>query len=557
MADVTISIGVATQQARAGLSSLRASFTEMNSAVELAGRYLNSVKRITDELIGTASSYAREVRDLARISGASAEETSRLIQISDDMVISYESLTTAARAAAKNGIEFTTESLARMSAEYLALNPGVERSRYLLDRFGRSGLEMGKLLEQGEDSIRSMSDAVSENLVLTEQQVQAARDLEIAQDNLSDTVEGLKVRLGNQLIPVLTDAGTATMTLLTWEEQLDAQYRSHAGEIERTIPVWEDYARELVRSALASGQLHGMEARKAQALLDGEIAAEHQADALSDLVNELDGTTEAQWATTQQTLAWNEAMGGSTAGLHLTKEQAEKFAPTLNDTLTPAIVDAKTAMQELTTELLFNQAAAGLDAAAALQLAGAMGLVNTQTLNALTRVEELKVQYDANADGAIDATEAASGYTREVTALASAQTGLQQSDPYEDLASGTDQAWAAAEAYRQKVDETITLLDEIDGRTLSVSLNLDTSDLTGLDLSLIDGGQPIARAAGGPVWPGQTFLVGENGPEMLNISAGGMGNVTPIVNNTYNMSFGSGSPSGVMAALDSVRVLYG
>lgn len=557
MADVTITVGVATQQARTGLAQLKSSFTEMNSAVELAVRYLNSVKRVVGELVGTASDYARQVRDMSRVTGASTEETSRLIQVADDMTISYETLTVAARAAAKNGIEFTTESLAKMADEYLALNPGVERSSYLLKHFGRSGLEMGKLLEQGGDAIREMSGSISDNLVLTEQQVRAARELEIAEDNLGDTIEGLKVRMGNYLIPVLVDAGNTTMTLLTWEEQLDAQYRTHAKEIERTIPVWDDYARELVRSALASGQLHGMEARKAQALLDGKIAAENQAAVLEDLVGELDGTTSAQWSATQQTLAWNEAMGGSTAGLHLTAEQAAQFAPVLDDKLMPATVDARTAMQELTKELLFNQAAQGLDAKAALGLAGAMGLVDTKTLNTMTRLEELKVKYDANADGAIDATEAASGYTREVTALASAQLGLQQSDPYEELASDTEQAWAASEAYRKKVDETITLLEQIDGRSLSVKLDLDTSDLTGIDVSLFRDRQPIARAAGGTVWPGQAFLVGENGPEMLNIGANGFGHVTPVVNNTYNMTFGSGSPSGVMAALESVRVLYG
>lgn len=557
MADVTITVGVATQQARTGLAQLKSSFTEMNSAVELAVRYLNSVKRVVGELVGTASDYARQVRDTSRVTGASTEETSRLIQVADDMTISYETLTVAARAAAKNGIEFTTESLAKMADEYLALNPGVERSSYLLKHFGRSGLEMGKLLEQGGDAIREMSGSISDNLVLTEQQVRAARELEIAEDNLGDTIEGLKVRMGNYLIPVLVDAGNTTMTLLTWEEQLDAQYRTHAKEIERTIPVWDDYARELVRSALASGQLHGMEARKAQALLDGKIAAENQAAVLEDLVGELDGTTSAQWSATQQTLAWNEAMGGSTAGLHLTAEQAAQFAPVLDDKLMPATVDARTAMQELTKELLFNQAAQGLDAKAALGLAGAMGLVDTKTLNTMTRLEELKVKYDANADGAIDATEAASGYTREVTALASAQLGLQQSDPYEELASDTEQAWAASEAYRKKVDETITLLEQIDGRSLSVKLDLDTSDLTGIDVSLFRDRQPIARAAGGTVWPGQAFLVGENGPEMLNIGANGFGHVTPVVNNTYNMTFGSGSPSGVMAALESVRVLYG
>lgn len=37
-----------------------------------------------------------------------------------------------------------------------------------------------------------------------------------------------------------------------------------------------------------------------------------------------------------------------------------------------------------------------------------------------------------------------------------------------------------------------------------------------------------ARASGGPVWPGGTFLVGEEAPELLTIGGGGRGMVTPL-----------------------------
>ncbi len=53
--------------------------------------------------------------------------------------------------AAKDGIEPSIENLAKLSDEYLALAPGMERTQFLMDRFGRSGDEMGKLLEKGRD----------------------------------------------------------------------------------------------------------------------------------------------------------------------------------------------------------------------------------------------------------------------------------------------------------------------------------------------------------------------------------------------------------------------
>jgi len=294
---------------KGGLSSVSGlKFTELASVVDLAKQAFQAAKKVVEETVGEFTTYAKTVEDMARVTGSSAEEVSRLIQVSDDLQISTASLEQAMAGAVRKGIDPSVDSIASLADEYLALAPGLERSQFLVEKFGRSGLEMAKLMEQGGDKIRDMGAAVDDSLIITDEAIEANQRYMKAMDDLGDAVQGLKVRLGNSLIPVLTDAGNTAMLLLTWEEQLDAQYRSHASEIERTIPVWEDYARELVRSALAAGQLHGMEARKARALLDGEIAAEHQADALSDLVAELGGVRDGYKGNTEATWEWSDAL---------------------------------------------------------------------------------------------------------------------------------------------------------------------------------------------------------------------------------------------------------
>ncbi len=534
-----------------GLQGLNAGLMNFNAAISAVGAIYGQVSGVVQRLVGDTMEYAAQVRDLSRATGMSAEDTSRLIQVADDMTISYESLGAAARVAAKQGITLSTDALAQMADEYLRLQPGAERSAYLLERFGKNGLEMGKLLEQGSQAIRDMSDSMDESMILTQSDVDAARELEIAWDNLSDMATGLQYAIGKQLIPVLTSAATATQTLLTWEDQLDAQYRTHAKEIERTIPVWDDYARELVRSALASGQLHGMEARKAQALLDGKIAAENQAAVLEDLVGELNGTTSAQWSATQQTLALNEAMGGSTAGLHLMAEQAAQFAPVLDDKLMPATVDARTAMQELTKELLFNQAAQGLDAKAALELAGAMGLVKPATLDALQQLEALKTKYDANADGAIDAAEAASGYTTAVVQMADGLQArkTQMDDQYDMMIDDLD----TAERY---TEELKTRVEQIPDRRVTVTVAADVDErLEEFRVGVIRS-KYQERAAGGPVWAGQSYLVGERGPELFMPSQSGTIVPNNITNN-FSLAFSGASVSDVLRALQVIEVLHG
>ena len=74
--------------------------------------------------------------------------------------------------------------------------------------------------------------------------------------------------------------------------------------------------------------------------------------------------------------------------------------------------------EKLTAEFIFQQAAAGLDSAAALQLGLDMGVLSQSTVDTVTKLDALKQVYDKNADGAIDAKEAARGYANEVKSLA-------------------------------------------------------------------------------------------------------------------------------------------
>ena len=85
--------------------------------------------------------------------------------------------------------------------------------------------------------------------------------------------------------------------------------------------------------------------------------------------------------------------------------------------LTGPVSDLNFAMGELTTATLFNQAAQGLDAGAALQLAVGMGLVKQEVLDAKNRLDELRTKFDENKDGLISATEAANGYNEAVARL--------------------------------------------------------------------------------------------------------------------------------------------
>ena len=152
-----------------------------------------------------AQAYDQQVKELMLRTGGTAEETSRLIQTVDDAGISYETLSTAMRFAVKNGIEPNIQSIAKLSDEYLALNGPVERGQYLLDKFGRSGMDMARIMDMGGASILNMSQAVQENLIVTDKAIRQSEEYRVNVDNLNDAWEGYKVLIGNEVIPVVSE----------------------------------------------------------------------------------------------------------------------------------------------------------------------------------------------------------------------------------------------------------------------------------------------------------------------------------------------------------------
>lgn len=147
--------------------------------------------------------YAEQVKNMSRALGASAEETSRIIQVADDVRISYDNLKIAMKEARKDGIEPNIENLAKLADQYKAIQSPAERTKFLLETFGKSGLEMGKLMERGGDGIRAMSDAIDESLIMTEKGIKASDDYQRSLDDLNDSFLGVKIAVGGELVPVM------------------------------------------------------------------------------------------------------------------------------------------------------------------------------------------------------------------------------------------------------------------------------------------------------------------------------------------------------------------
>lgn len=389
------------------------------SAAGLAGVAVSGLIKFLKSAVDETVAYATEIDNFSRLLGLSTEETSRLVQASDDLFISQETLKSGLQAATRQGIDVSIEGLKKLSEEYVKLNPGVERGEFLMKKFGRSGAEMGKLMEKGATGIQEAVDAVGDSLIITQQSYQNIMNYKRSVDNLTDAWQGFKYEIGQEVIP-----------------QLDLLLRQMtAGKDE--VEVYQEKINTL-NERLVYLNKYGAMAGLSQEELAAQIAAVKQ---------ELEGA---------QT-----AYSNSTTSLY---------------GLAQAAIPASAYMSELTTQLLYNQAAAGLDSEAALALAEAMGLVNPETQQAMEILETYRLALDS---GKITLEQ----YTAAVQNL---------------NASMIDKTATYTTIHRDVYEST------------NLSADQEHNAYIGLPES--------HRAAGGPS-QGLTW-VGERGPELLNLPPG-------------------------------------
>lgn len=179
-------------------------FTEISSAIGLASKSLGSLQGFIRDTAGEVVNYANQVRSLTTAIGATPQEASKLIQVADDVNISYQQLTSALEAGIRKGVKPTIDNLGAMSNEYLKLQPGIERTEYLMEKFGRTGQDLARLMELGSDKIGEMGDSIEGTARLMDQEgLDAAEDYRVALDDLSDAAEDVKLSIGQSLIPEL------------------------------------------------------------------------------------------------------------------------------------------------------------------------------------------------------------------------------------------------------------------------------------------------------------------------------------------------------------------
>jgi hypothetical protein len=177
-------------------------FTELNSAMSIAGNVLNTLEKAYDAVIIPTIEYSKQVESLSTLTGDTTENTSLLIQAAKDLDIPVKTLTTAMENAIKKGYDPSISGLEEIRIKYQNLQDPIAQSKLLMDTFGQSGADMAPLMKLSADELENLNQKAREaGLVMSGDNLQAIKDYSKSMNELESRLDGVKIKLGTELIP--------------------------------------------------------------------------------------------------------------------------------------------------------------------------------------------------------------------------------------------------------------------------------------------------------------------------------------------------------------------
>ena len=427
------------------------------------------------KIIKDTNDYAKSVEDLSRSLGASTEETSKLIQMTDDLEISQSALESGMKIALRQGIEPNIAGIKTLAEKYQQLQTPAEKAAFAMETFGRNGLEMQKILEKTPDQIDAMAKALDgSSLIMSQDAVQAAKNYRMSLDNLEDTMMGLKVTVGNELLPTLTEAANKLNEIVTVNMRAEQTEKELKRAVELGIISRKQYkeAMDGVFSAAVFGKISVEDLAEAEAYLQHNVCL-----------------------VTHETSIGMGNLREYEAGMRGVAEAAEQSA-TANSKVAIAIVDT-------------TRAAMGKEAIELLTKAYEEGLIVEEDYEGKLR-NIMSSYLDLPGDQIV--------------------ASLALRDIKEDL---EDNKTTTMEAYNSVLLLSGSL-SALDGTTVhaEVVTNFTTIGKTPSDWTQSAGyTPPILRGSGGPVYAGHPYTVGDRGAETFIPSTTGR-----VVSNQFTMN---------------------
>lgn len=467
-----------------------------------------SFASFTQTIAGPGGDVAKTLEDL----------TTRAADFGSVMNLSVNEAATVFR----SGLSGETEPLKRFgidlsaaAVEAFALSSGLVKSKSEMTEAIKVQARYGLLMKETNKFAGDFADT--------------SDGLANSQRILTAQIEDLQAKIGQRLVPVLADATTSAVAMFDALEDLGLI--DLAMKFQDVTSAGSNYNR-FMGLARQETDLFGREVNKVtQAQYDAIVAAKEDGASKQELAELVKGFKDEQEAATTATNEWTEATddaaGAADGYTQFAKgmiRESERFAKAQE-----YATKAMNAWHDATLE--------SFDASLAYRNQQA---TTAETIRESALVtDDLKTSTDEAAQAARNAEGAALDQAAAAVALAEQQnavngvtlTAEQKTKIYKEELEKI--AGFLTGPAREAIDAYIAQLGRIPG-SINTNINLNQRG------DIIGGSINGRRASGGPVAAGGAYLVGERGPEILQMGGTG-GNVVPNNKigggNTYNIIF--------------------
>ena len=175
---------------------------QASKTLKAVGDAFNKISGAIKDVTSKYIEYGKQVEDLSLFTGVSNEQTSRMIQLADDAFVSYDTLRMAMKSMADKGLQPTVDNLAKVSDAFQAIKDPAARSAFLLDEFGRSGMQMAKVMTLGGEEIRKMAASIEEGLIIDDKKAESIKKTRQELDAFNDSIDAMKYQVAGQLLDI-------------------------------------------------------------------------------------------------------------------------------------------------------------------------------------------------------------------------------------------------------------------------------------------------------------------------------------------------------------------
>lgn len=351
------------------------------NAFDVVALAASTAAKFVGDSTKAAFEYDQQILGLSLSTNQSTEATSRMVQVLDDAGIGFDTVKKAMREMSKDGTEPNIQELARLSDEFLSLNTGAERGKFLLDKFGKSGEDMARVMALGRDNILEMNDAIEGNLIVTQKAAEEAEQYRKNVDELNDSWSAFKIGLGNDIIPLINDAVDSQTR---WSEAVD-QARQ---ELDTMNPQLVNQYAAMIMQRQATIAASDAVASHGDAL-DGAVISTQNMAAATELSTE---EIKAMTAANNASLSLIQRLQADTKDYNKNLAEMTEMYGEGSEQVRQLEADHKQAMQAIAYDLYIAKLQAGdfTDAEFAMAIAAgvAMGQIDQATANMVMDLDE-------------------------------------------------------------------------------------------------------------------------------------------------------------------------